>query len=406
MTDEQSGESGVQQGPDPIALPPTPSIMTLSEDPSPEMGLPLSASASNSTKPGWIRVLVALGLVGMTGMGLGAWQGYRTWQRWIAPVGGQDLIRVDIPSGAGSTQIGQTLEQEGVIHSLWAWRIWMRTGGREWVLQAGIYDLDPNRSLPEVASQLRSGNTVQETYTIPEGWRIDQMAEALAGRGWFSADTFRRVATTLQEEVSWIPPEAPSTEGYLFPDTYRIPLELLSESLSEEQRARGVVMQMLNQFSVTALPLYEDNQASGDPSPLSLHEWVTLGSIVEREAVLGEERRLIAGVFANRLEAGIPLGADPTVEYGLNIRQTPDRRLTFAEVGTPHPYNTYINVGLPPGPIASSGLASLAATLDPEPTEMLYFVARYDGSHVFSRTLAEHEAAQRQIIQQRQEGSP
>jgi len=118
---------------------------------------------------------------------------------------------------------------------------------------------------------------------------------------------------------------------------------------------------------------------------------------------------LIAGVFLNRLKKGIPLGADPTVEYALNIRQTPDRRLTLAEVRTPSPYNTYLNPGLPPGPIASPGLASLKAVLQPEQTDYLYFVARYDGTHIFSKTLAEHEAAQLQIIQERRQaaqGSP
>jgi UPF0755 protein len=130
-----------------------------------------------------------------------------------------------------------------------------------------------------------------------------------------------------------------------------------------------------------------------------------LASIVEREAAVPEERALIAGVFLNRLKKGMPLGADPTVEYALNIQQTPDRRLTLAEVRTPSPYNTYLTPGLPPGPIASPGLASLKAVLEPEETDYLYFVARYDGTHVFSKTLAEHEAAQRQILRERQ-GSP
>jgi UPF0755 protein len=109
--------------------------------------------------------------------------------------------------------------------------------------------------------------------------------------------------------------------------------------------------------------------------------------------VVPEERGIIAGVFTNRLRQNIPLGADPTVEYGLGISQTKEQPLTWAQVGTPSPYNTYINPGLPPTPIASPGQASLAAALAPEQTDYLYFVARYDGTHVFSRTLAEHEAA-------------
>jgi UPF0755 protein len=118
---------------------------------------------------------------------------------------------------------------------------------------------------------------------------------------------------------------------------------------------------------------------------------------VEKEAVVGQERPLIASVFAKRLREDIPLGADPTVEYGLGIQQTPEQPLTLAEVRTPSPYNTYINPGLPPTPISSPGLASLEVSLDPADTEYLYFVARYDGTHVFSRTLEEHESAQGRI---------
>jgi len=113
--------------------------------------------------------------------------------------------------------------------------------------------------------------------------------------------------------------------------------------------------------------------------------------------VVAEERDTIAGVFNRRLAEGITLGSDPTVEYGLGITQTPENPLTFAQVRTQNPYNTYINAGLPPTPIASPGLASLEASLDPPDTEFLYFVARYDGTHVFSRTLSEHEAATARI---------
>jgi UPF0755 protein len=198
-----------------------------------------------------------------------------------------------------------------------------------------------------------------------------------------------------------LPPDLKSLEGYLFPDTYHLPL-LPYGTESAQIQAQLLVEKMIQQFMQVALPLYRNADFSQLPVPLSLHEWVTLSSIVEKEAVVPEERSLIAGVFLNRLQQGIPLGADPTVEYAFNIRQTPERRLTWAEVQRPSPYNTYLNAGLPPGPIASPGLASLEATLDPEQTDYLYFVARYDGTHVFSKTLADHEAAQRQIIQERQ----
>ena len=130
------------------------------------------------------------------------------------------------------------------------------------------------------------------------------------------------------------------------------------------------------------------------------------GARVVAEAVIPDERSEIAAVFNRRLAEAIPLGADPTVEYGLGVTQTPERPLTLAQVNTPSPYNTYINVGLPPTPIANPGLPSLEASLAPPPTEYLYFVARYDGTHVFSRTLAEHEAAQARIRDAIDAGNP
>ena len=119
--------------------------------------------------------------------------------------------------------------------------------------------------------------------------------------------------------------------------------------------------------------------------------------MVEKEAVVPQERTLIAGVFTNRLQKGQRLESDPTVEYGLNIRQTADKPLTLKQVRTPNPYNTYMNAGLPPTAIAAPGKASLEATLNPDSTDYFFFVARYDGTHVFSRSLAEHERAQGQI---------
>jgi UPF0755 protein len=154
------------------------------------------------------------------------------------------------------------------------------------------------------------------------------------------------------------------------------------------------VKQMLDRFEELALPVYQQQQGK---SQLSLLQWVTLASIVEKEAVVPQERGVIAGVFTNRLKTSMPLGSDPTVEYGLGIRQTKEQPLTFAQVDQPTPYNTYMNPGLPPTPISSPGLSSLKATLQPDSTEYLFFVARYDGTHVFSKTNAEHLAAQDKI---------
>ena len=181
----------------------------------------------------------------------------------------------------------------------------------------------------------------------------------------------------------------PHLEGFLYPDTY----QLDGDAISPE----AVIKQMLGRFEQLALPIYQKNQKN---TKLDLKEWVTLASIVEKEAVVASERNRISGVFNNRLNKGMTLGSDPTVEYALGIRQTKEKPLTFKQVETPSPYNTYINVGLPPTPIASPGIASLEATLTPENTEYLYFMARYDGTHIFSRTQAEHDAAIAKVDQQ------
>jgi UPF0755 protein len=232
-----------------------------------------------------------------------------------------------------------------------------------------------------IAEIIRSGQVVQTSFTIPEGWNRRQMAAYFQAEGFFSADAFLAATEQIpRDRYPWLPDRIPHLEGFLFPDTYQLP--------AEEVTPAAVVDTMLSRFETTALPIYQ--QAKTD---LSLLEWATLASIVEKEAVIADERGVIAGVFTNRLKQNIPLGADPTVEYGLGISQTREQPLTWAQVGTPSPYNTYINPGLPPTPIASAGQASLEATLAPEQTDYLFFVARYDGTHVFSRTLAEHEAA-------------
>ncbi len=341
------------------------------------------------------RLLQGLALLLALAVGFGYWR----WQSWIQPVGGSEPIQVRIQPGSSSRRIGQQLRQAGVIRSALAWELWSRTFGRDWVFQAGTYALDPNQDMLTVAQQLRQGRILQRRLTIPEGWRIEQMAAALAERNWMPAEVFIATARVIPP-LDWLPPSLSSLEGYLFPDTYLFPVEQLEGSLPDRQKAQAVIDAMLQRFVVVALPLFRQHTTA-----LSLHEWVTLASIVEREAVVPEERALIAGVFLNRLKQGMPLGADPTVEYALNIRQTPDRRLTLAEVRTPSPYNTYLNPGLPPGPIASPGLASLKAVLEPEETDYLYFVARYDGTHVFSKTLAEHEAAQLQILEERRQAA-
>ncbi len=359
----------------------------------------LHSSNKMSKKSQSNKLLVTLPLIIALGLFLG---GSLWWKNQNSPAittGEPDElvepVQFTVKSGMTGQKIGNELVTAGLIKSTDAWKIWTwykqkrdSSGG----FKAGTYLLSPQESLSAIASKIWNGEIMQTTFTIPEGWSISQMAAYFDSLGYFDADEF--IAATKEipyERYPWLPEDLPILEGFLYPDTYKIS----SDRINNPQ---AIVNTMLNQFQRVALPVYE--QAKTD---YSLVEWVSLSSIVEKEAVVGEERALIAGVFTARLEQGMKLESDPTVEYGLGIRQTADQPLTYKQVGTPSPYNTYMNHGLTPTPIAAPGIASLKATLNPESTEYLFFVARYDGTHVFSKTLAEHEAATREIRRQRQQ---
>ncbi len=317
------------------------------------------------------------------------------WQSAIAPAqqSTAEKSQIQIPEGTSAQEIGLMLQKKGLIHSQNAWKLWTR-----WSMlrepqagfQAGTYQLSPQDSLDTIAQIIWTGKVLEDNFTIPEGWSMKQMANYFEGQGWFTAAEFLDAAKQVdRERYPWLPANLPFLEGFLYPDTYQIP--------TDQRTAGATINVMLKRFEQIALPLYE--KQTGDKP--SLLDWVTLASIVEQESVVDDERTEIAGVFWNRLRQNITLGADPTVEYGLGISQTPDQPLTYAQVKRPSPYNTYINPGLPPTPIASPGVESLKATLNPATTENLFFVARYDGTHVFSRTLAEHERAIATIRKQR-----
>ncbi len=360
---------------------------------------PPKAKKRNRSGPiGLALILLALGISG--------WQAWSWWSSSTAPVGAfgdggapnAKTIKLKVPDGASAQEIGQDLQALGVIRSTKAWSLWARwltlqnsQGG----FKAGTYELSKAEPMQAIAAKVWNGEVMQLSFTIPEGWSMRQMADYFQKEGFFSAQEFLDATQKITaKDFAWLPQELPASaryrlEGYLYPDTYQV---------AAGMTATDIVKQMLARFEQVALPVYA--QAKGQ-TPMTLAQWVTLSSIVEKEAVVATERPRIAGVFINRLKKGMALGSDPTVEYGLGVTQTPDKPLTFAQVDTPNPYNTYINAGLPPTPIASPGVASLKATLAPETTDYLYFVARYDGTHVFSRTMEEHLAAQNSIHDKR-----
>ncbi len=351
-----------------------------------------SPSNFGKTTPKWLYIAAPMALLTALGGIATIW-----WNGAIAPPvadANAKSIQIQVKSGTSAQAIGQELETKGIIKSQLAWKLWTSWQAKQGkgAPQKGTYELSPNQPLPVIAAQISEGKVIQSGFTIREGWNIKQMGEYFEKQGLFTAADFIAATKEIPKaEFPWLPDGLPHLEGFLFPETYKVPTESITP--------KGVVTQMLKQFEQIALPEY---QKVATTQKLSLLQWVSLSSVVEKEAVIAAERPKIAGVFTTRLAKNMRLESDPTVEYGLGIKQTADRPLTFAQVERPNPYNTYRNAGIPPGPIASPGIGSLKAVLNPDSTDLLFFVAKYDGTHVFSKTLSEHVAATNAIRQQRQ----
>ncbi len=295
----------------------------------------------------------------------------------VAPAGtGDGPAAVRIPAGADVRQIARALADAGVITSQKTFVLAARLAGLDRRLHPGDYQLDPDMSFPALLRALRDGRGRTAAVTIPEGWRLESIAERLASSGVCEREAFLAAARdpALLAELS-IP--GPSAEGFLFPETYALRLP---------SAPADVIRAMHRQFE----KIWNELAASAPPATLSPLAAVTLASIVERETAAPAERPLVAAVFLNRLRLGMPLQADPTVIYGLEAF---DGNIRSRDLASANPYNTYVIRGLPPGPIASPGRASLAAVLTPAAVDYLYFVARNDGTHQFSRSLAEHNRA-------------
>lgn len=296
---------------------------------------------------------------------------------------------ITVHPGASAGDIGTELERRGLIRSALEFRMVIESRGLAGQLKAGDYEVSPSMRPSEIAQMLASGAVrPSPRLTVPEGWRATQIAQRLDELGVIRGDEFLALVASpgpVRGEI--VPAEAESLEGYLFPETYELDARMTSAQL---------VARMLEQFNLQFDPeLRRRAQGQG----LSLHQAVTLASIVEREAVLPAERPIIAGVFLNRLKADMPLQADPTVQYAVANRDL-TRALTEGfwkpalneeDLEIDSPYNTYRSKGLPPGPICNPGLDALKAVAEPASVPYQYFVARADGSHAFAVTLEEHE---------------
>jgi UPF0755 protein len=292
-----------------------------------------------------------------------------------------DEVFVVVSPGESSASIAHKLEASGVIKDQALFLAALRLRGQAGRLQAGEYRFTERASTFDVIDRLVDGDVFYVAVTIPEGLTLFETAELLGSKALGSAEEYREIFGN-GALVAAVDPEAQDLEGYLFPETYRLP-----RNPKPEEVARALVARFVSVFDQGRL---EKAKARG-----GVRQVVTLASVVEKETGLAEERRLIASVFWNRLKRQIPLQSDPTVIYGLKRQGRFDGNLSRTDLEADDAYNTYANRGLPPGPIASPGRDAIDAVLEPADSSYLYFVSRNDGSHQFSATLEEHNAAVR-----------
>lgn len=282
-----------------------------------------------------------------------------------------------IPEGSTFQQVAALLKNEQLIRSRSAFLLLGKTRDIDRKIRPGEYELDAGMSPQDILTKLLAGRVVLHPVTIPEGYSLTQIAEVLAAQQVTDTKEFTKLVRD-RTFISTLGIEADSLEGYLFPETY---------SFAKGTKAREVIKAMVDGLHrVWGAELQE--QAAR--MKMSLHQVLTLASVIEKETGAKEERELIAAVFHNRLRKKIPLQSDPTVIYGLPAF---DGNIHKRDLSVMSPYNTYRVQGLPPGPIASPGAHSLHAALFPAQASYLYFVSRNDGTHQFSSTLAEHNQA-------------
>lgn len=320
------------------------------------------------------RAIIILLLLAL--LGAAAWIAYSLY----SPYQGfqQPGVFVDIPKGASGRVIARILADQGVVRSQWAFDLLCRVRSRR-KLQAGEYYFDSSQTSFEVFDKIAAGRIFEISVTIPEGFNSMQIAGLLAEKGLITRDSFL-AAVADPSPIRDLAPGAPSVEGFLFPATYQFPRHI---------SASQIIAEMTGHFRTEWSNLTAIDPAVDGRTPLHV---VTLASLVESETPKLSERPIIAGVFENRLRKGVALGCDPTIVYALEMKGAYNGTLTLEDLRVDSPYNTYRHAGLPPGPIANPGEASLQAALQPAKVDYFYFVADTEGGHFFSKSLAEHNS--------------
>lgn len=297
-------------------------------------------------------------------------------QRESQPVTLRAPVLVDIAPGTGATGIADRLVSGGILRSRWPFLAWHFLRPRRHILRAGEYEFSGQISPFQVHRKLVLGDIHYYVLTIPEGYNIFEAAGVVGRSGLATVDAFLAAARD-PALIADLAPGASTLEGFLFPDTYRFPRHVT---------ARQIAQTMVSRFRSVYAQLSRLNAERGG----RVQEMVTLASLVEKETGKPDERTLVAGVYQNRLDGGLLLQCDPTVVYAAILAGQYRGTIYQSDLKRDHPYNTYVRSGLPPGPVANPGRASLEAALSPAVTEYLYFVSDTEGGHIFSRTLAEH----------------
>lgn len=336
-----------------------------------------------------ITLWVILSLLGIMIAGAGGTFLY-VWSS-LQPASSGDVQRVEIPRGTSANKVADLLEEQGIIKNAFIFKYYLRLNNQGAHFQAGLYELNPGMDKDAIIAKLNAGDTVAaETirFTIPEGFTVLQIADKLAADKLIDKQKFLELAATKKtwggaEAVLSIPDIDTlhqRLEGYMFPETY----EMKKGSTEED-----IIKRMVTQLDLKFASLPDGWQDVLEEKGLTVHEVLTIASLVEREVVVDAERALVAGVIYNRINDGMPLQIDATVQYSLD---KPKERLYEKDLLIDSPYNTYKVSGLPPGPIANPSIDSIIAAIYPEETEYFFYVTKKDGSqtHLFAKTYKEH----------------
>jgi UPF0755 protein len=332
----------------------------------------------------WIKraLLLVLVLALIGGAALAGLLYKRTGEPFKGYEGAEQFVTIE--PGSNTRVIGQRLIEAGVVRNDVTFRAALWRTGHARSLQAGEFRFDRPMTPAEVIDKIARGDVYNRRITFPEGLSIREMARIYEQQGFGKATAFIEAGRDVSP-IRDIDAAATDLEGYLFPETYSLP---------RDTTAAKLVAMMVARFRQLFTP---EMQQAAETLDLTPRQAITLASLVEKETALASERPMVAAVYLNRLKIGMPMQADPTVIYALQRAGRYDGNIRRDDLQFDSPYNTYRYPGLPPGPIASPGLASLQATVAPATVDYLYFVSRNDGSHVFARTLAEHNENVRQF---------